>query len=701
MAITARALGTLLWLVLTGVAAAADPLLTGTVIGSTGTSGNGGANAFDGNTGNRFEGASADGMWVGLDLGSGNAKVISRIRLYPAGGGDGATLWRMGNARLEGSNQADFSAPTALLYFNRGFYANWADLTVTDPGAYRYLRYLSPLGGYGTVAEVEFYGAASAGGTVATPTFSPTAGTYASNQAITIACATAGARIYYTVDGTDPTEDSPLYAAAVPLRANTTLKAQAYIAGKTTSAVAQGAYTVAGTSAATIHLGTTSHTGYTSTSKRYEVAQAIASGRWDFAVAHESVIATGTTLELTTTSIATGFAAAIPAVSGHGAGNSTLVSWAPRIDLTALGVRDYTTACQTNSAGGDIVATATLDFAAGEVGTVHLSWGGFTNNSKGGAILSVTDATSAQTFTSATYPAMAFTLNYNDATGPRQLESIFSVTGCRSLVCAVRDNNDWNNYGKAFISGLWIEGQVAPPTVSIPAGTYVGTQTVSLACASSSAQIRYTLDGSTPTAASTLYASPLSVAATTTINARAFKSGWTTSPTTIATYTITAPVLSIVWCQDDAGTGATASAQTWALGSGVTLGRIYDTDPTTNPTNTAADYAVGGTAGSPSAPSLSHLRNIGNITVDLLGKVVNPAHWSAGTSAGENTYVLKAKVGGGGYVTLGTSDTEVLGGLTVAANGEPYYLQLTMPTSVTAGSGVEQEVQIAFTATPE
>uniref|UniRef100_UPI001892271F chitobiase/beta-hexosaminidase C-terminal domain-containing protein n=1 Tax=Catenulispora rubra TaxID=280293 RepID=UPI001892271F len=54
----------------------------------------------------------------------------------------------------------------------------------------------------------------------------------------------------------------------------------------------------------------------------------------------------------------------------------------------------------------------------------------------------------------------------------------------------------------------------------------------------SGASIRYTLDGSTPTASSTLYSGPISVTATTTIKAIAIASGVTNSAVASATYTI-------------------------------------------------------------------------------------------------------------------------------------------------------------------
>ncbi len=81
---------------------------------------------------------------------------------------------------------------------------------------------------------------------VATPTFAPAAGTYASAQSVAISCATAGATIHYTTDGNDPTTGSPVYSAPINVAATTTLKALAVKAGATNSAIASAAYTIGG-----------------------------------------------------------------------------------------------------------------------------------------------------------------------------------------------------------------------------------------------------------------------------------------------------------------------------------------------------------------------------------------------------------------------------------------------------------------------
>jgi len=73
------------------------------------------------------------------------------------------------------------------------------------------------------------------------PTFNPEAGTYTETQNVTIACATDGAAIYYTTDGTEPTSQSTLYDGAIAIRSTTTIKAIA-VKGNDESAVATATY---------------------------------------------------------------------------------------------------------------------------------------------------------------------------------------------------------------------------------------------------------------------------------------------------------------------------------------------------------------------------------------------------------------------------------------------------------------------------
>ena len=80
--------------------------------------------------------------------------------------------------------------------------------------------------------------------TVATPTFSPAAGTYTSAQSVMIADSTAGAVIYYTTDGSAPTPSSTKYTGAITVASTETINAIATASGDTNSAVATATYTI-------------------------------------------------------------------------------------------------------------------------------------------------------------------------------------------------------------------------------------------------------------------------------------------------------------------------------------------------------------------------------------------------------------------------------------------------------------------------
>lgn len=78
---------------------------------------------------------------------------------------------------------------------------------------------------------------------VANPTFSPAAGEYTEVQNVTLSCATDGATVYYTTDGTNPTNESTVYSSAIEVGASMTIKAIAY-KGEDHSEVVSATYTI-------------------------------------------------------------------------------------------------------------------------------------------------------------------------------------------------------------------------------------------------------------------------------------------------------------------------------------------------------------------------------------------------------------------------------------------------------------------------
>ena len=78
---------------------------------------------------------------------------------------------------------------------------------------------------------------------VATPIFTPAAGTFTSHPAVTISCSTIGATIRYTTYGGEPTRASPQYTGPIPVTITTTLKAKAFKSDMSSS-TAVATYTI-------------------------------------------------------------------------------------------------------------------------------------------------------------------------------------------------------------------------------------------------------------------------------------------------------------------------------------------------------------------------------------------------------------------------------------------------------------------------
>jgi hypothetical protein len=107
-----------------------------------------------------------------------------------------------------------------------------------------------------------------------------------------------------------------------------------------------------------------------------------------------------------------------------------------------------------------------------------------------------------------------------------------------------------------------VQTQAAAPVFSPGGGSYTSAQSVTITSASSGVFIRYTTDGSTPTETNgTVYSSPVSISATTTLQAIAYKAGFTDSPVTSATYTFGSPPTFNFEAENlsPTGTGATVS----------------------------------------------------------------------------------------------------------------------------------------------
>ena len=88
----------------------------------------------------------------------------------------------------------------------------------------------------------------SGGGVIAErveqPVFTPDGGTFADSVVVTISCATDSATIYYTTNGTEPSETAHVYEGPVTLKETTTLKAIAMRDSMRTSFQTSAKYTI-------------------------------------------------------------------------------------------------------------------------------------------------------------------------------------------------------------------------------------------------------------------------------------------------------------------------------------------------------------------------------------------------------------------------------------------------------------------------
>ena len=82
-------------------------------------------------------------------------------------------------------------------------------------------------------------------GRVASPVFTPAAGSFIGTQRVEITCATEDATIYYTTDGSEPTSGSTACTGVIRLSADTTFRAVAVKEGMRDSVVVEAAYTIA------------------------------------------------------------------------------------------------------------------------------------------------------------------------------------------------------------------------------------------------------------------------------------------------------------------------------------------------------------------------------------------------------------------------------------------------------------------------
>ncbi|NKI17968.1 hypothetical protein HCU74_11175 [Spongiibacter sp. KMU-166] len=419
-------------------------------------------------------------------------------------------------------------------------------------------------------------------GTVSAPEFSLDAGLYTTAQVVTLSTSTANTEIRYTTDGSTPSAHSPLYTGAIdlPLDSTTTLRARAFRTDWVDSATSEATYVITGTVATpTFSL----EAGLYTTAQTVELSTATANAEIRY---------TTDGSEPTTT--------------------STLYSGAIELPL------DSTTTLRVKAFREDWVDSARSEASYVITGTVATP--GFSLDE--GLYMTA----QAVELTTATANAdIRYTTDGTEptATSLRYTEAILLPLDSTTTIRAKAFREDWVD--SAFAEATYvITGTVATPVFSLEAGLYTSAQGVELSTATSSAEIRYTTDGSEPTVTSTLYSDTIELPldSTTTLRVKAFRDDWVDSLTAEATYVIT----------------GTVATPTFSLPAG-----SYTTEQTVALSTTTANadirYTLDGSEPNESSARYTDPLSLAMNTTTVLTVRAYRTDWIASESAADTYYV--------------------------------------------------------------
>ena len=128
-----------------------------------------------------------------------------------------------------------------------------------------------------------------------------------------------------------------------------------------------------------------------------------------------------------------------------------------------------------------------------------------------------------------------------DISAPYSLTWSNAVAGTYTLTARAFDNSGAAATSAPVNISLVSASTVSAPVLNPPGGAFTNLVQVALSSATADATIRYTTNGNNPTAASPLYSAPLSLTASATIKAAAFKSGLLDSAVTSGFFSIVHP----------------------------------------------------------------------------------------------------------------------------------------------------------------
>ncbi|HKI27454.1 MAG TPA: chitobiase/beta-hexosaminidase C-terminal domain-containing protein [Candidatus Sulfotelmatobacter sp.] len=365
------------------------------------------------------------------------------------------------------------------------------------------------------------------------PTFSPNPGTYNTPQTVTMADASPGVSIYYTTDGTAPTTSSAPYTAPIAISATRTLQAIASGNGYAASSAAFGIYTIAA-----LAPSFSPNPGTYGTPQTVTITDA----------------SPGVSIYYTTNGTA-------PTTSSPRYTGPVTISKTTKLQAIAAG-NGYSASADALGIYG--IAAAAPTFAPGS-GSYATPQSVAIRDASPGVTIYYTTNGSTPTAKSAKY------------TGPITV----STSG---TVRAVAAGNGFTM--SAVSSATYTIATAATPTFSPLPGTYGGPQSVTLTDSSPGVTIYYTTDGSTPTTASPKYTMPITISATTTLQAIAAGNGFPASSVGGGVYRIATAVPAF-----SPNPGNYNTPQTVTITDATPGVTIYYTTDGSTPTTSSSRYA--------------------------------------------------------------------------------------------------------------
>jgi hypothetical protein len=460
------------------------------------------------------------------------------------------------------------------------------------------------------------------------PTIGPAAGSYPAGQAVTLSDSVAGATIYYTIDGSTPTVNSSVYSAPLTLTVAETVTAIAQAPGYYLSPASSATYGIlppaatptfslkAGVYGATEKLTISDTTPgatiyYTTNGSAPTTSSAVYGGP----------IVVGATETISAMAIASGYSQ-----SPVNAESFTITVVAPPFFSQnggtfnapqTLGINDATPGatiyCTTDGSTPTVNSqqcSSPMTINASETVKAIATAPGFKNPS----------AVTSTTFTLQTPapmfepPAGTYTsiqtvqlLGYADPCGSGANcyidDSIYYTTNgstpttastpytggaitvsSSETLKAIAVLPGWSNSTVASAAYTINLPQAATPTFTLATGTYYAAQTVSINDATPNVSIYYTVDGSTPTASSMLYAGgTIAVSTSETLKAIAVLYNYRNSAVATAAYKLLTPSPT-----SSLKSGRYTTPETIALSDALSGASIYYTTDGSTPTVSSA-----------------------------------------------------------------------------------------------------------------